>query len=234
MQFVSLQAKTREVSGKKNRQLLLNKKIPAIIYGPKSENKKLEVDYGEFNKVLKTAGQSSLIELSIDQNDPVNVLVQDIAKDPVSDKFIHIDFYQLDMGKSIKLDVVLDFIGQSPAVKEKNAEIIKTLDKIEVECLPKDLVRQIQVDISELADIGDHICSKDIELPDGLTLVSDGELIVVSAEEIKQEIILESTAEEAEEKEGEEKKAEEKEGEKKDGEEGDKKDEDKSKDKNKK
>jgi len=143
---------------------------------------------------LEISGQSSLVDVYIGEENPVKAIINDVARDPLSGNVIHADFYELDMNKKLKIDVELNFIGESPAVKEKGAELIKNLDRIEVECLPKDLVPEIDVDISSLQEIGDHIFTKDIILPTGLEFVTHHGLAVASVEEIKEEIIMEPQA----------------------------------------
>lgn len=219
MSNIKLLAKTRKETGKKAKKITAENKIMAVIYGPNSENKNLELNYRDFSNAYKEAGQSTLIDLGIEDQSPIKVLIQDIVKDPISNRFTHIDFYQLDVDKKLKVEVELNFVGEAPAVKVHGGELIKALDKIEVECLPKDLIKTIDVDIITLENIGDHICAKDIKLPEGLELVNDPEAAVIMAEEIKEEVIPEPRTEEnAEEaKKGEEKKDDEstvKEGEK--------------------
>ncbi len=213
MSTISLIAKSREATGKKGRALLDDKQIPAVVYGPKSKNKNITLSYSDLVHAFEEAGQSSLVDLAIDDKDPVKVIIHDLDKNPVSDRYIHVDFYELDMSKKLKVEVILEFIGESPAVKEKNAEVRTALNKITVECLPESLVKQIEVDISVLADLGNSIYTKDIKLPEGLSLTSDPNLIVTSVEEIREEIIEAPVEEKEEEKEGEEKTEEGKEGE---------------------
>jgi large subunit ribosomal protein L25 len=197
-------------------------KVRAVIYGPNSKNRNLELDYREFAKAYAQAGESSLIDLVVEDKDPVKVLIQDIQKDPVSDKYRHIDFYELDMNKKLSLDVELVFTGTEEVEKLSGGEVTRNMDKIEVECLPKDLVREIEVKLTDfLKEIGDTLHAGQIKLPEGLVLVTDKEASIISVQEIKEEIIEAPVEEEAEEAEGEdeEKEGEEKEGEEKEGEE---------------
>ena len=90
--MLKLSAKIREDFGKS----LKNKdRIPSVVYGPGIKNLSLYVDYGEFEEIFKEAGESSLISLEIEgEKKERPVLVYEIQKDPVTDKFLHIDFYQ--------------------------------------------------------------------------------------------------------------------------------------------
>ncbi len=192
MTAIMLKAEPRE-AGKKVSEEIKNKKIPAVVYGPKVENKNVMIDARAFEKSLEEAGESTLIDLTVGDQDAIKVLVHDMQKDPVSGKFIHVDFYQLDMTKKTKVDVELEFLGAEEVMKVTGGEISESVDTLEVECLPKDLVKEIKIDLSVLKNIGDVIYAKDIQLPAGLELISDPELPVASLQAIVEEKIEEPT-----------------------------------------
>lgn len=201
---IKLKANIRKKFGKAVKNIIDQNKIPAVIYGPKSDNKNIELNYTDFVHVFDAAGKSTLINLEIDDQKPVKVLVHDFSQDPVKSRYNHIDFYELDLTKKLKVNVELNLVGESPAVKEQNAELIKILDTIEVECLPENLVKSIDVDLSALKNLSDHIYTRDLALPKGLELISDPNLVIVSAEEIRETIIEEEKpAEEEAEEDGE-------------------------------
>lgn len=203
MSNIKLAAQTRKKENKKTEG-----KIPAVIYGPNSKNRSLELDYKNFSEAYRQAGESSLIDLAVDDKSAVKVLIQDIQKDPLSEKYVHIDFYELDMNKKLSLEVELKFEGIEEVEKATAGEVIRNMDKLEVECLPKDLIKEITVDVREfLKELGDTMHAKDIKLPEGLSLVGDDEAPLISVQEIKEEIIEAQLAEE-EAAEGEEKKEE--------------------------
>ncbi|HOZ36366.1 MAG TPA: 50S ribosomal protein L25 [bacterium] len=195
MTAINLKAEIRE-AGKKISEEVRAKKIPAVVYGPRVENQNILIDGREFEKSLQEAGESTLVDLTVGEKSSIKVLIHDLQKDPVSGKFTHVDFYQLDMSKKTKVDVELRFIGGEEVMKITGGEISESIDKIEVECLPKDLVKEIEVDLSNLKNIGDVIYAKDIHLPAGLELVSDPELPVASLQAIVEEKI-EATVSEA-------------------------------------
>ena len=176
----------------------LGKEIPAVVYGPNSKNINLTINAKEFNKAYNQAGESTLIELAVGDKEPVKVLIYDVQRDTVSDKYIHIDFYQLDMNKKLAVEVELKFTGIEEVEKATQGEVTRNMDVLEVECLPKNLVREIEVDISKkLKEIGDVLNAKDIKLPAGLILVTNPEASVISVQKIKEEIFEEPKKEEA-------------------------------------
>jgi len=153
--------------------------IPAVVYGEGEKNISIQVDYHAFRKVLEQAGESTIIQLKIG-DEIKNVLIHDVAKDPVSDKFIHVDFYQIRMDKAITTEVPLVFEGESEAVKTLEGTLIKTITEVEVEAMPKDLPHELKVDISVLKTFDDHIKIKDLKLPEGVTLKEDPEEVIAS------------------------------------------------------
>lgn len=219
MMEIELKAQIRKEIGKGLETLRKKGFIPAIVYGAGQKNVSVQIDYQEFEKVFKIGGESTIIKLKIGDKDK-NVLIHDVAKDPVNDKFIHIDFYQVRMDKVITTEVPLAFEGESPAVKNLEGTLIKNITEVEVEALPKDLPHEIKVSIDSLETFDDHIKIKDLKLPAGVkVLVDSGEIIASvtpprTEEELKElEEKPEEVVEEAEEVEGEkevEEKAEEK------------------------
>ncbi|MBT4153756.1 MAG: 50S ribosomal protein L25 [Candidatus Magasanikbacteria bacterium] len=152
-------------------------RIPAVIYGRELAPVTLSVDYNQFEKLYKAAGTSSIIELSIEGGEKYDVLIKDWQLVPTSHRFSHLDFYQVVAGQMVDSTVHLNFIGESHAVK-LGGTLMSMLDSIGVQSLPKDLVDQLDVDISVLATFEDSIHVKDIPLPEGMVTTEDKEILV--------------------------------------------------------
>jgi large subunit ribosomal protein L25 len=167
--------KTREFTGKKVKTLREQNLIPAVVYGKDAKPQNLVLEYLPFERVFREAGESSLIDLKINDSAPVKVLIHGIQKNPTSGKFIHIDFWQVKMTEKITAEIELKFVGESPAVKELGGVLIKSLDKIKVECLPQDLIHEIDVDISSLKTFEDLIHIKDLKIPAGIRVLDNPE-----------------------------------------------------------
>ena len=183
-------------------------KIPAVVYGSGVKNSSIEVDTKDFLNVYEEAGDSSLVDLEITRGkkkEVSTVLIHDLERDGVSDEIEHIDFLSVDMKKSVKTEVRLDFVGDSPAVAEGGV-LVQNTSSVEVEALPGDLPKLIEVDVSVLAEIGSSLKVSDIKMPDGVTLLSDVGQTIASVVEprISDESEAEVEAPEDEEVEGEE------------------------------
>lgn len=155
--------------------------IPAVLYGPGTAPTSLKVRDIDFGKVFAMAGESQLINLAIDNGQAVKALVKDIQKDVIKNKTIHIDFYQVDMNKKITAMIPLRFVGESKAVKELGATLVKSMDEIEVECLPGNLIDKLEIDLSALKEFDDAIRINQIKLPSGMELTAETDEVVISA-----------------------------------------------------
>jgi large subunit ribosomal protein L25 len=159
--------------------------IPAVLYRKGKENVNLQMDLAEFRKVFKEAGESTAVKLNIVgdgeeiKNRERNVLIHDIARDPISGYVIHVDFYEVRMDEKTTARVPLVFVGESPAIKTSGGTLIKNINEIDVEALVKDLPRQIEVDVSLLETIDDVIYVKNILAPEGVKILAKPDDIVV-------------------------------------------------------
>ncbi len=196
--MINLSAKIRKDFGKKVKKIRQQGMVPAVLYGPKTENISLEVGLKEFEKVYQEAGESSLIEVKVDKKTFL-VLIHAVEIDIISQKPIHIDFYQPNLDEEIEAAVPLVFEGESPAVKDLGGTLIKNIHELEVKALPQNLPHEIKVDISVLKMLGDSIAIKDIVIPgEGVVkiLKEPDEKVVFVAEPEKVEEELEKSVEE--------------------------------------
>ena len=185
---IKLEAQIRTKENGKPKKIRSQNFIPAVLYGPSMESRNLKIKKIDFERIFALAGESSLIDLAISQKKPVKVLVKEVQKDPLKATIIHIDLYQVDMNKKITTEIPLHFIGESEAVKELSAVLVKDIDRVEVECLPGDLVSHIDVDLSVLKNFHDVIKINDLKLSAGMKLVNETNDIVVNVMEPKVEV----------------------------------------------
>ncbi|MFA6391753.1 MAG: 50S ribosomal protein L25 [Patescibacteria group bacterium] len=196
MDTVILNAKKRTITGKDVKILREQKIIPAVVYGPSIETQSLEIDFLTFKKVFEEAGRSTLIDLKMDEGNAVKVLVQDIQYDPETDLPIHVDFRQINMKEKVTAEVQIKFIGESPAVKEKGGILVKSVDHLEIQCLPSDLIHEIDVDISKLVDFDTVIHVKDLIIPENITILNNPDEAIVLVDEPRSDAEMEALNEE--------------------------------------
>lgn len=195
---IILKAKTREITGKKVKQLREENVIPAVLYGHGIKPHNITVDYLDFNRVFEKAGESSLVELEL-EGKKSNVLVHDTQIDPMSGRFSHIDFFQVNMKEEVETEIPLEFIGEAPAVKELGGVLIKSLDAVTVKCLPTDLPEKFEIEIAKLATFDDVIAVKDLKVSEKVEILDDSETIIASVQEPRSQEEIESLDQKVEE-----------------------------------
>ncbi|OGZ29754.1 MAG: hypothetical protein A2931_00430 [Candidatus Niyogibacteria bacterium RIFCSPLOWO2_01_FULL_45_48] len=182
--MLTLKARARAVLGKGNKTLRKKELIPAVVYGAGEPSKSIELNLKDFQKTWKEAGESGLIELEM-ESEKKNVLIKDVQLDPVKDLPIHADFYAVKMDRMIEAAVPIKFIGESVAVKNLGANLIRVMHELDIEALPKDLPHELEVDISGLANFDDRFLVSDLKLPTGVKVLAGPEEIIALIEEVK-------------------------------------------------
>jgi large subunit ribosomal protein L25 len=187
MESLKLETQKRDVA-ENVKDMIKSGFIPAVVYGPKlTTNKLVKVGANDLRKIVAAAGESTLIDLTIDGKLEGKVLIKEDQRHPLKDTLIHADFYEVDMAKEIHAEIPLHFVGDSKAVKELAGVLIRSINEIEVKCLPTDLVNHIDVDISALATFDDVIKIHDLQLPKGVKLAHDTDDVVATVAEPKAE-----------------------------------------------
>jgi len=183
------------VRAEKTNKLRKENLIPGIVYGHGVENIAIAMDSNDFSKLYKHAGTSNLIELTIEDK-KLKTLVHDIQVNPVTNNIIHVDFFKVNMKEKIHANIPLSFVGDSLAVINLEGSLITPIDSIEVECLPGDLIPEIEVDISVLDSFDKDIRISDIKAPAGVEILSEPEEIIAFVQEPRSEAELEALNEE--------------------------------------
>ena len=205
--MIGLSAKIRKDFGKKDlpagrqakslKELRRQGQIPAVVYGFGVKNISIQLDEKEFKSVFGKAGESSLIELSVEgEKGKKPVLVHEIQKDPVSDKIIHIDFLQPSLTEEVEVMIPLIFEGTAPAEKDLEGTLVKNILELEVKALPQNLPHEIKISVDSLKTFEDHILVKDLVLPQGVKVLKKPEEIIVSVlppQKVEEELAKEIT-----------------------------------------
>lgn len=171
-----LEANKRD-SKENSKALRKSGSIPAVVYGPKQEAISIKINTVAFLRALKEAGESTVLNLSIDGEDH-EVLIQDVVKEAIRGDVLHADFYAIEKGKKVSVNVPLEFVGESPAEKAGGI-LVKVLHEIEIEAMPKDLPHEIEVSIESLVDMESQINVGDLVMPTGVTLLTNPEEVVI-------------------------------------------------------
>lgn len=174
----SIQAQARTVVGRKVKFLRKDGLLPASIYGKKIPSVSITVPVDVFTKMYALAGETGLIDLTL-EGKVRPVLVHNVQKHAVSEAFLHVEFYQVDLKEKVHASVPLEFIGVSEAVEQKVGVLLTILDEVEVEALPRDLPEHIDVDVTTLKEVGQELKVSGLPVLSGVTILADPLLTVV-------------------------------------------------------
>jgi len=184
-----IKANKRQAFGKKNKALRRNSLVPATVYGHKIEPVSIELNLSDLEKIYQKSGETELLDLQVEgEKETRPVLIHQEQKYPVSGKLLHLEFLQVSLTEKVKSFVPLVFTGVSQAVKDGKGNLLEILHEIEIEALPQDLPAHLEVEISNLSEIGQAIKVSDLVLPKGVIVkVDPNELICKIVEQQKEE-----------------------------------------------
>ena len=208
MEKIELQATVRKSVGNGPARVLRRAgQIPAVLYGRKIEPVLLSVNTKDLEQILKKGSFGQFILNLVIQNGKKMTkpaIIKELQTHPVSGSLIHIDFYEVDMKRQIKVMVPVVTTGKAVGIEEGGLlNIVRR--EVEVFCLPGDIPEAIEIDISELG-IGDSIHIEDVPLGENVEVSADVNFTVVTvlSPKVEEEVV----EEEEEELEGEEEGAE--------------------------
>lgn len=194
---VSVQARN---TGEESAKSLLKKDIvPGVVYGHNFETVSIQIGKREFYNVLNQAGESSLINLTIGGKEAGNVVIKDYEVDPLTGDITHFDLHKVKMTEKMTANVDIEFIGESPAVKNEGGILVTSQDSIEIRCLPKDLISELQIDLSILKHVDDVIRVKDLDIPKTVEVLDEEENVIVGITPPRTEAEMEGLEEKPEE-----------------------------------
>lgn len=200
---IEMSASVREVSGKgPMRQLRMQGLTPAVVYGAGKESQKLQFDTKTLKtQLLKFYRRNTIVKLTVDDQAEKNVIIGEVQTDPVKDTLVHVDFCEIDLGKSRTFNVPLICQGNAKGV-DLGGVLNVGFDTVAIAGKPLDIPDELTVDVSDL-DIGDSIKCGEIAIPDNVTLVADVANTAVSVvkagakadEEVDEEAVEDAAAE---------------------------------------
>jgi len=196
MERLDLEVKVRDGSGKGDaRKLRATGAVPAVVYGRGAPAHKVAVDAHELDRAL-LGGLNQLIDLKgMGEGAGKLVIVKELQRDPVSQAYVHCDFWEVDTSKTIQVSVPIHLEGRPHGV-EMGGVLEPLAREVLVHCLPLVIPESLSLDVSAL-DIGDSLHASDLTLPDGVELDVELDLSIVH-------VIAPRVEAEPEEEEGEE------------------------------
>ncbi len=179
MNQLELSVVPRSVLGKRVAALRRGGLTPANVYGHRIESRALQVDTVTLVRTFRALERNAILSLRIEgEKAPRPVMVRDIQRNPVSDKILHVDFYQISLTEKMRADVPLVLTGKAPAVDDFSGILLQSLENISVEALPADMPSHVEVDISVLTQLESSVHVKDLVLDPKLYLMTDPDVLI--------------------------------------------------------
>ncbi|MCS7179108.1 MAG: 50S ribosomal protein L25 [Anaerolineae bacterium] len=180
MTQLELRAEVRTITGKAVRRLRREGWIPAVLYGPETSSRPLQILAREAEEIIYRAGTSHLITLFIGDERPApQVLIRGVQRDPIRRNLLHVDFYRVQMDKPITMEIPIVLVGSSPVLERREGILLQGKQTLEIECLPRDLIEAVEVDLSVLTEVDQQITVADLTLPPTIRVLDAPDEMVV-------------------------------------------------------
>ena len=197
MKSVALEAFPR-TSKKRNamKKLRNSGRIPAVLYGRGQESSDVEIDTKEFELLVKQAtSEVLLVDLTCDSQKNL-ALVQQVQYHPLTGQYLHFDLHAVKADELVNVFVPIESTGEAAGVKVDGGLLEHVLFRVRLRGLPKDIPDELRVDVSAM-EIGHTLHVKDLEVPEGVEILANGDNPVYSV--AKPRTVIEEVAEEGEE-----------------------------------
>ncbi|MBX6762810.1 MAG: 50S ribosomal protein L25 [Rubrobacteraceae bacterium] len=177
---VSLRAEERERRGKNDaRRLRAAGMLPAVLYGNGPDGGRvMAVPAKVIDQTIHHLGDNALYDIELPGSEKATARIVDVQRDPLTGRLLHVDFAPVNMTERIEVTVPVVVSGEAPGAKEGGV-LQQVLYEVQVESLPGNIPQELEIDVSNLG-MGENLTLGEIELPEGVTLVSDPEEVVVT------------------------------------------------------
>ncbi len=177
MDQITLEAQARTALGKKNGALRRAGITPIHIYGSEMTSLTLQADTAELVHTLGAVGFTTPLTVTV-SGDEHFVIVSQIQRHPVTERLLHVDLLQVSRTERRQASVPIQFEGEAAGAREEGAMLAEDLRALEIEALITEIPSSLTVDVSVMAEADSVILARDVELPAGVTLVTDPEATV--------------------------------------------------------
>lgn len=168
-------------------------KVPAVVYGHGEKPRHISLPGLELAAAIRKGGANQLIQVEVTDGTRELVIPKDIQRDPIRDEIVHADLLIVRRGETITTDIPISFTGEV----EKGGLVVHELNTLSVEAEATHIPESIEVSIEGLA-IGSQRLVSEIEVPKGITVLTDGEQVLATVSEPRGEEPAEDAEGEAE------------------------------------
>ena len=199
-----LRVERRATLGKAVKRLRSEGIVPANLYGRGRESAAIQAPLEEFRRVYRAVDRNAVVQVQIEgEAGTVPVVLREVQRKPIGSDVLHIDFYQVDLERTIHSEARVVLEGSSEAVA-LGGTLVQSVDLVMLEALPLEMPSEITVDVSGLDEFGKSVLVRDLELPEGVRAISDETVAIVTVlaprvtEDEEEEVGAEAEAAEAE------------------------------------
>ena len=179
MATLELKATKRHIEGKKVQTLRRQGITPAHLFGPGVESLAIQCDTPALRNILVDAGHTQLVSLKLGhEHHPRIVMIREVQIDNFKGGVLHVDFYQVNLAETIRVNVPIFLTGESAAAKMKGNSLVQELNDLTVQCLPGNIPSRIEVDVTPLVTADQLIRVKDLPAITDVTIINEPGVVV--------------------------------------------------------
>lgn len=169
----------REVTGKKVATLRREGLLPANIYGHGVSSLSVQVEKAVLEATIRVATANEVLDLKVvGERLPRSVVLHHVQRNPLTSSILHADFYQISLLEKMRADVPLTLVGTSDAVFTYKGVLLAGTEYVHIEALPLDIPSHFEVDIAQMTELDAAIHVRDLSVPAGVTILTDGDVVV--------------------------------------------------------
>lgn len=162
-------------------------KVPGVIHDHGNESAHVMGDYVAIAKVFSTAGKHHPVQIKIGGKQRL-AMIKDVDLEPAKRRIRHIVFQAIKSNEKVTAEVPIVLQGDEIPAEKASLLVLTQLDTVEVEAFPRDLPDQIFVDATVLAEVGDRLHVSDLQVPEGVTILSEPDAQIAAVEMPKDQI----------------------------------------------
>ncbi len=175
MRDIALKAQSRATGRTAAKAVRKAGLVPGVVYAGGKEAIPFAVETLALRPVVYTA-ESHVVALTIDNQETINCIVKDITFDPVTDAIVHLDFYKVEAGKAVRVEVPVMLKGIPEGVRVNGGMLEHIAHKLTIECVPSAIPEHIDIDVTHLA-VNKSIHVSDLSI-DGVKFITGGDVLV--------------------------------------------------------
>lgn len=193
---IAVMLEARETVGKGLGKLKRDGKIPVVVHNHGQESVIAQGNFQDLVKLYDKAGKHHAVDVTVGDQKFLTI-IKDADFEPKKHQLRHIVFVAIRQDEEVETEVPIVFEGDAPAEKT-GLLVIHQLDHVQVKALPRDLIDEIKVSIEGLVEVGDKITVADLQVPNGITVITEAEHGIAVVEETPAQVSEEAEEEAAE------------------------------------